>query len=131
MQALFRVFFILAFMAFPLSRTRAGLDIDAPITNSSGLEIVVMEAPGCIYCDVFRRDILPSYQASEHGRLVPVRFVDINDDAAANALALDTPINIVPTFLVIKNNKEVGRIPGYTGPEDFFHSINFLLSGPH
>lgn len=130
MQDLYRVLFALAFLALPLGAPRAGLDITAPATDTDGLELIVMEAPGCIYCDTFRRQILPGYKASERGRSVPVRFLDVNDDAVQD-LALEEPINIVPTFLVMKNNKELGRIPGYMGPEDFFHSINYLLSASH
>ncbi|MBL8883837.1 MAG: thioredoxin fold domain-containing protein [Hyphomicrobium sp.] len=105
----------------------AGLDVEAPIPANGNMELVVMEAPGCVYCTLFRRDVLPAYTASPRGKDLPIRFVDINDEAAS-AIGIDYPVDIVPTFVVLKNNKEVGRIPGYTGPEFFFHTINYLLS---
>lgn len=109
---------------------QAGLDVDAHIPPGADatMEIVVMEAPGCIYCTLFRRDVLPSYAASQQAKDVPIRFVDVNEEAA-DALGLDSPIDIVPTFVVLRNNHEVGRIPGYVGPENFFHSINHLIAG--
>lgn len=110
-----------------LTSGHAGLDIDAALPASENFELVVMEAPGCTYCTLFRRDVLPSYEASPRAKDMPIRFVDVNDEAA-EALGLETPVDIVPTFLVLKNNKEVGRIPGYTGPEYFFHTINYLLT---
>ncbi len=111
------------------SAVKAGLDHEAAIPATPvTMELVVLEAPGCIYCGLFRRDVLPSYEASERAKNMPIRFVDIND-AAADALGLDSPVDVVPTFVVMKNNHEVGRIPGYTGPEFFFHTINHLLSG--
>jgi thioredoxin-related protein len=58
---------------------------------------------------------------------MPVRFIDVNDLEAAH-LDLKTPVNIVPTFVVVKSRREIGRIPGYVGPENFFHSINYLLA---
>jgi thioredoxin-related protein len=119
--------FLLAFLAAPLASTRAGLDFTAPVPHSADLELVVMEAPGCIYCTIFRRDVLPAYQNSERGKDVPIRFLDVNDDAVA-ALGLEAPVNIVPTFVVLKRNKEMGRLPGYVGPEAFYHTINFLIS---
>lgn len=118
---------ILAFLAVPGATSRAGLDFEAPVPNGADLELVVMEAPGCIYCTVFRRDVLPAYQASERAKDVPIRFLDVNDDSVAG-LGLDQPVNIVPTFVVLKHNKEIGRLPGYVGPEAFFHTINFLIS---
>lgn len=108
---------------------KAGLDPDAPIPAAPAtMELVVMEAPGCTYCTLFRRDVLPSYAASERAKDVPIRFVDVNDESAEQ-LGLDSPIDMVPTFVVLKNNHEVGRIPGYVGPEFFFHSINHLIDG--
>ena len=119
--------FALAFLSCPMATTKAGLDVDANFKQAGNIELIVMEAPGCIYCTVFRRDVLPAYQSSERAKDVPIRFLDVND-AAVNALGLDEPVNIVPTFVVLKDNREVGRLPGYVGPEAFFHTINYLLS---
>lgn len=118
---------VAAFVGISVSVSNAGLDVEAPLPNASNLELIVMEAPGCTYCDIFRRDVLPSYQASERAKDVPIRFLDIND-ASPEELGLDSAIEIVPTFVVLKDHKEVGRIPGYVGPEFFFHSINHLIS---
>ncbi len=117
---------VAALVGISVSVGHAGLDVDATLP-ASNLELIVMEAPGCTYCELFRRDVLPSYQASERAKDMPIRFLDIND-AIPEALGLDSDIDIVPTFVVIKNHKEVGRIPGYMGPEYFFHSINHLVS---
>ncbi len=117
---------VAAFVGISVSVSKAGLDVEAPLP-ASNLELVVMEAPGCTYCELFRRDVLPSYQASERAKEMPIRFLDINDITAED-LGLDTAIDIVPTFVVLKDHKEVGRIPGYMGPEYFFHSINHLIS---
>lgn len=108
-------------------QSTAGVDPSAPVGSDINMQLVVMEAEGCTYCGLFRRDVLPAYQTSVHAKDVPVRFLDVNDVEKSN-LALDTPIAIVPTFVVVKDNREVGRIPGYTGPENFFHAIKYLIS---
>lgn len=127
-----RFFTAIALAAASLFSTapNAGLDLDAEVPAHANLQLVVMEAPGCIYCSLFRRDVLPSYQASQRAKDIPVRFVDVNDIATAK-LDLDASVDIVPTFVLVQNNKEVGRIPGYVGPETFFHSINFLMTKVH
>lgn len=117
----------LALIAAPLSNGTAGIDPDAPVPHLGNLQLVVMETPDCIYCSIFRRDVLPSYQISERGKDMPVRFVDVND-VPKTGIELQSPIDILPTFVIVKDNREIGRIPGYMGPEDFFHSINYLLS---
>jgi thioredoxin-related protein len=30
--------------------------------------------------------------------------------------------------VLMQNNREVGRIPGYLGPENFFHAFNHLMA---
>jgi len=91
------------------------------------LEVVVVESADCIYCDLFRRNVLSSYKESPRARDVPLRFLDLEALTASN-LVLAEPISIVPTVLVLRDNVEIGRIPGYVGWEDFFHSINYLLA---
>jgi hypothetical protein len=115
-----------ALLAFAVQKARAGLDGVTP-PASSGLELVVLEVPGCIYCPVFRRDVLPRYDAFARGRELPIRFLDLND-AAADRLELDGPVGIAPTVVLLKDNREVGRIPGYLGPDNFFHAVGHLLT---
>ncbi len=116
-------------MFAPVATSRADIDTDAAIPGGT-LELVVVEAEGCIYCKLFRRDVLPAYEASAQAKDLPVRFVDINDIEADN-LEFKSGVDIVPTFVVVKSRHEVGRISGYVGPENFFHSISYLLaSGP-
>jgi thioredoxin-related protein len=110
------------------SNLSAGIDLDAPPSpTNSTFELIVMEAPNCDYCALFRRDVLPAYTTSEKTRDIPVRFVDVNDLETAD-LSMDGPINIVPTFVLTAKKREIGRIPGYMGPENFFHAINYLIS---
>jgi thioredoxin-related protein len=121
------ILFALMTMGLTLSKGHAGIDRDAALPNLGNMQLIVMEAEGCIYCNVFRRDVLPSYEVSERGKEMPVRFVDVND-VPKTGIELQSPIDILPTFVITKDNREIGRIPGYVGPEDFFHSIAYLLS---
>lgn len=115
-----------ALMLAHASISRANVDTDAAASNSA-FELVVVEAEGCIYCRLFRRDVLPAYEASSQAKDLPVRFVDIND-IQADHLNFKSEVDVVPTFVVVKSHDEVGRIAGYIGPENFFHSISYLLA---
>jgi thioredoxin-related protein len=126
MRSALRAFLLLALICSPIVSSRAGIDAESAIPTSS-LELVVVEAEGCIYCKLFRRDVLPTYESSEQARDMPVHFVDIND-IDANHLDFKTDVDIVPTFVVVKSRHEIGRISGYIGPENFFHSISYLLA---
>lgn len=91
------------------------------------LQIVVFETTDCIYCSLFRRHVLPAYSASPRSRSVPLRFVDLNAPDL-DALRLDGPVDLLPTAVLMRNNREVGRIPGYVAPESFFHAVNHLMA---
>lgn len=106
---------------------RAALDVETGALPASGLELVVVETANCVYCAVFRRDVAPHYERSERARSVPMRFVDFGD-IEAQGLTLREPVTSVPTVLIMQSRAEAGRIAGYVGPENFFHSINYLLS---
>ena len=127
MRSTIRTLLFSLLMLAPAASSRAGVDAELPPNPDSNLELVVVEADGCIYCELFRRDVLPTYETSEQGKELPVRFVDIND-IDADHLDFKTDVEIVPTFVVVKSRHELGRISGYVGPEDFFHSIDYLLA---
>lgn len=126
MRSALRTLLSVALTLMPVSISRADVDTEAAIPTSA-LELVVVEAEGCIYCELFRRDVLPAYQASAQAKDLPVRFVDIND-IEADHLSFKTGVDVVPTFVVVRSQTEVGRISGYVGPENFFHSISYLLA---
>ena len=118
----------LAFIALGLAddSSRAARNSDNGLLAGGMLELVVFEIEGCAYCGVFRRDVLPSYQLSQHAKEAPIRFVDVNDPAA-DRIRLDGNISMVPTFVLLKDNHEVGRIPGYLAPESFFQLLKQLI----
>lgn len=97
---------------------------EMPTTN---LQLVVLEAPGCTYCTLFRRYVVPAYQTSPKSRSLPLKFIDLNDKAC-DELGLNSPVDMVPTTVLMQNNREIGRIPGYVGPENFFHAVNHLMA---
>lgn len=127
MRRMLTALFAALVMSLPLGASRAGLDTETLPPSGTAFELIVVEADGCIYCKLFRRDVLPAYETSEQAKTAPARFVDVNDIETAH-LDFTTPVEVVPTFVVVKSGHEIGRIPGYVGPENFFHSINYLIA---
>lgn len=120
------LFTLLAFVL--ASDGQAAPDRLSEASRQSAFEIVVVEAEGCIYCPIFRRDVLPAYQATPRARSVPMRFADVGA-IEAGALNLSGAIDSVPTVLVLKGGAEVGRLAGYAGRDNFLRSIDSLLAG--
>ena len=108
--------------------TRAAYDLETAALPDTRFELIVVEAEGCIYCQIFRRDVLPAYAVSPRAREVPMRFVDINQ-AEADKMAFTEPVDLVPTVILMVDRKEVSRVAGYLGPEAFFHSVKQMMSG--
>ncbi len=124
--AFFCVFLIA--MTAGLPAPHAARDVNSAPNAGRQLEMVVLEVKDCIYCNVFRRQLLPVYQASRQARRMPVRFVDINDPALGD-IGLTQPVGVVPTFVVLENNEEIGRIPGLVGRNEFFQALDHITGG--
>jgi hypothetical protein len=105
---------------------QAALDSDPSNARPSIVELLVVEAEGCSYCPILRRDVEPVYLASPSAQRAKMRFADINV-VEGSALVLDSPIYIVPTVLVLQDGKETGRLSGYLGVEDFMRGVSHLL----
>lgn len=127
MQTLLRVAVAAIALALTLPLSQAARDLSSNPPSAPSAELIVIEVDGCIYCRVFRRDILPAWLASPHSRNVPIRFVDYNGPGASG-LPVSGPVKIVPTFIMIKDDREIGRIPGYIGRTEFFRAVTHMLS---
>ncbi len=95
--------------------------------RTAAAELVIFERAGCPWCREWDRVIGPIYPKSEVGRRVPLRRLDL-DAAAPHGLTLARPIRYTPTFVVVEDGREIGRIEGYPG-EDFFWSRIERLAG--
>ena len=116
----------LSFLGVHAAVHAARTPVATPLPPTDVMEIVVFEVDGCTYCGLFRRDVLPAYRLSPPATTVPIRFVDLAD--GTGGLKLDSPVDVVPTAVLVKNNRETGRISGYSGPDNFFQLMRHLLS---
>jgi len=120
---------VIACLLLPLAghdAGRAALNGAAP-TGTPAVELLVFERTDCAYCRVFRRDVLPKYRHAVRDDAVPLRFVDI-DKSDTERLALKARIDTLPTAVLMKNGREVDRIAGYWGPDNFFKLLAHMLA---
>jgi thioredoxin-related protein len=114
----------LALLLAWLGNSRAALD-RAPVRAPS-LEVLVFEHTDCVYCQILRRDVLPKYRHSVRSDVAPLRFVDVQA-SDIGGLGLNARIDTVPTVIVMRDGREVGRIVGYWGPTNFFSLLTHIL----
>lgn len=108
----------------PLSAAR-NQSLVSPVANP--YELVVIEVEGCAYCPILRRDAIPVFEASPQAKEISVRFLDLNTPAAQSLTLTEGPLTVVPTLLLVKDNREVGRAAGYMGPDGFVFAAKWLI----
>lgn len=84
-------------------------------------ELVMVDRAGCAYCIAWKEQIGPAYPNTDLGAFAPLRIVDIRD-GAPEGMTFARPALFTPTFILIEDGQEVGRIEGYPG-EDFFWGL--------
>jgi thioredoxin-related protein len=94
---------------------------------SRAAELVMFERKGCAWCEAFDREVAVIYAKTPEGARAPLRRVDAEHppaDLAAIAVERFTPV-----FVLLDGTREVGRIRGYPGQENFWGLLGSLLSG--
>lgn len=90
-------------------------------------ELVMFETQGCPWCMVWRRDIGPKYPLTDEGKAAPLRLVQMREPWPADLAAVG-PVKSAPTFVLVHEGREIGRITGFPG-EDFFWPMLAQLLG--
>jgi thioredoxin-related protein len=104
--------------------SRAGIEAGARPTS---MELIVFEHPDCTYCRAFRQNIGPTYRHSVPAAEAPLRYVDIAK-SDIGGLHLSERIDTLPTAVLMKNGREVGRISGYWGRDSFLRMLAHIMS---
>lgn len=89
--------------------------------ETTGLELVMFEQAGCIYCAQWNAEVGDAYAKTNEGRAAPLRRVDIHGPMPADLDIATMPI-FTPTFVLVLDGEEITRLEGYPG-EDFFWPI--------
>lgn len=113
-----------------LARTIAAAAFAAVLPASPGLrasELVMFEQPGCVYCQRWDHDVGALYGKTDEARTLPLRRVDIRSQRMSG-IALAAPVRYTPTFVVVDDGREVGRITGYSNDDAFWGLLGALAA---
>ena len=84
-------------------------------------ELVLFETADCVWCETWDAEVGEIYPKTDESRIAPLRRVDIHGERPAD-LAGVRGILYTPTFVLVDEGAEVGRITGYAG-EAFFWGL--------
>ena len=96
------------------------------VTAAHSLELIMFESEGCIWCKKWHEDIGSLYSRTKEGKIAPLRQIQMIEDFQGQ-LKLKAPVTVSPTFVLVAENNEVGRIIGYPGDEFFWFLLSELL----
>ena len=90
-------------------------------------QLLMIEEEHCPYCERFNHEIAPIYPKTAEGKQAPLRRIDLADGWPAD-LSFVKPEQLTPTFILIDNDRELGRLYGYQGDEFFWFLLGELLA---
>ncbi len=88
---------------------------------AAAAQLVLFEAADCVWCEAWNTEIGEIYPKAAEAQIAPLRRVDIHDERPADLVAV-RGIVYTPTFVLMQDGEEVGRITGYAG-EAFFWGL--------
>jgi len=89
-------------------------------------ELVMVDSAACGYCQRFKRDIAPNYDSTSLGKRAPLRPVSVWNKWPQDLSAVK-PVRFTPVFILVDDGKEIGRMYGYKGKDDFWARLEVLL----
>ena len=96
-----------------------------PLPAAAEVYLLMAEEDGCYWCGRWNDEISAIYPKTAEGRAAPLRRYDIHDEVP-DGVALGRRVVFTPTFILVDDGAEVGRIEGYPG-EDFFWGLLTMM----
>ena len=93
---------------------------------TGALELVMFEANDCPYCRQWHEEIGGAYPRTEEGKRAPLRVVDLHGVRPVDLEGI-AGVVFTPTFVLLRDGAEIGRIAGYPGDHFFWPMLAELL----
>ncbi|MBI1217941.1 MAG: hypothetical protein GC186_05275 [Rhodobacteraceae bacterium] len=93
----------------------------------AALQLIMFEQPGCPWCARWDAAIAPIYPKTTEGAEAPLTRMDIHAALPADIKLARAP-QFTPTFVLLQDGSEVGRIEGYPGEDFFWGMLDGLLA---
>jgi hypothetical protein len=99
----------------------------APAAAGAERSLIMFREVGCRWCETWDAEVGGEYTASALGVALPIRFLYLARDRD-HGLKLLRPVRYTPTFVLVEDEREVGRIEGYPGEADFWIYLERLAT---
>ena len=82
--------------------------------------------PDCSYCALWEQEVGVVYPRTDEGRRAPLARRALAS-AETGGERLREPVRFTPTFVLLRDGREAGRITGYPGEANFWGLLDALL----
>lgn len=89
---------------------------------ADSFELIMFTTSICAYCAIFEKEIGEAYDSHELTKKAPLIRINL-DEYGTGPYHLTKPLRYAPTFILMNNGKEVGRL---TGHMDQFIFLTFV-----
>ncbi len=89
-------------------------------------KLLMFETKGCYWCEKWREEVGVIYNKTPEGKLAILQVEPLTK-AAQKQYDLKSAIFYSPTFVLIDDKKEIGRIEGYPGADFFWGMLEKLI----
>lgn len=111
---------VIACLAFV---TAFGLGV-AGVANAA--ELIMFEQEGCPWCERWDEEIGEIYHKTDEGKRAPLRRVDIHQEMPQDLAGIASE-SFTPSFVLVDNGEEIGRIRGYPGADFFWWMLAEIM----
>ena len=95
-----------------------------PLQAQADPVLFMAEEDGCFWCAKWDEEIAHIYPLTDEGRTAPLQRYDLHSETPEVEFA--RRVHFTPTFILVEDGVEVGRIEGYPG-EDFFWGLLTMM----
>jgi hypothetical protein len=95
-----------------------------PAAFGAGMVLVMVDDAGCVYCRRWDEDIGYVYGRTPPGRMAPLERRRMRHPD----LVPYEPLAYTPTFVLVEDGSEIGRIVGYGGADFFWGELERLIA---
>jgi len=93
----------------------------ASAAAAADLRLIMFEQEGCHWCERWEADVGKAYHKTEEAKIAPLTRLHLREPVPEDIELAQVNV-LTPTFVVLQDGSEVGRITGYPG-EDFFWGL--------
>ena len=98
-----------------------------PLPAKAETLLFMAEEHGCAWCARWDEEISEAYPNTAEGKAAPLVRFDLHGEAPEN-VTFAQRVRFTPTFILVEDGVEVGRIEGYPGEDFFWGLLSMMLA---